>query len=81
MTQIRSVDASKGALGAVLLHDKQSVAYASASLTKSQQNYSQIEKELLSILFGCTKFHQYIYGMLVTIETDHKPLITLFKKP
>lgn len=75
-----SVDASKDALGAVILHDKQPIAYASASLTKCQQNYSQIEKELLSILFGCTKFHQYIYGRLVTVETDHKPLITLFKK-
>lgn len=75
-----SVDASKDALGAVIMHEKQPIAYASASLTKCQQNYSQIEKELMSILFGCTKFHQYIYGRTVTVETDHKPLISLFKK-
>lgn len=61
-------------------HDKQPIAYASASLTKCQQSYSQIEKELLAVLFGCTKYHQYIYGQWVTVETDHKPLITLFKK-
>ncbi|KAJ0179821.1 hypothetical protein K1T71_004412 [Dendrolimus kikuchii] len=75
-----SVDASKDAMGAVLLHEKQPIAYASASLTKCQQNYAQIEKEMLSILFGCMKFHQYVYGRKITVETDHKPLITMFKK-
>lgn len=33
------------------------------------------------MLFGCTKFHQYIYGHHVTVETEHKPLVSLFKKP
>ncbi|CAH2108833.1 unnamed protein product [Euphydryas editha] len=32
------------------------------------------------VLFGCTKYHEYIYGQWVTVKTDHKPLITLFKK-
>ncbi|KAL0878513.1 hypothetical protein ABMA27_003602 [Loxostege sticticalis] len=77
---ILSVDASKDAMGAVLCHGKQPISYASASLNNCQQNYSQIEKELLSVLFGCTKFHQYVYGQQFTVETDHKPLITLFKK-
>lgn len=76
-----SVDASKDALGAVICHDKHPIAYASASLNSCQQNYSQIEKELLAILFGCNKFHQYIYGKQINVETDHKPLITLFKRP
>lgn len=51
---------------------KQPIAYASVSLTESQRNYAQIEKELFAILFGCTKFHQYIYGSEGTFETDHK---------
>lgn len=76
-----SVDASKDALGAVILHDKNPIAYASGSLTETQIQYSQIEKELLAVLFGCTRFHQYIFGHKVKVETDHKPLVTLFSKP
>ena len=41
----------------------------------------QIEKELLAIVYGCTKFHQYVYGKKVDVQTDHKPLEALFKKP
>ena len=77
-----SVDASSKGMGAVLLQDDQPVAYASKALTKSQQNYAQIEKEMLAIVFGCTRFHEYIYGMpQVEIETDHKPLEAILKKP
>lgn len=78
---ILSVDASKFALGATILHDGQPIAYASVSLTDAQKNYAQIEKELFAILFGCTRFHQYVYGSDVTVETDHKPLVTLFDRP
>lgn len=76
-----SVDASKYAVGAVIMHEKQPIAFASASLTSCQSNYAQIEKELFAILFGCTKFHQYVYGRKVKVETDHKPLVNLFTKP
>ena len=57
------------------------VAYASKSLTPTETNYAQIEKEMYAAVFGCTKFHQYIYGRKVTVETDHKPLIPISKKP
>ena len=76
-----SVDASKNAVGAVLAHDNSPIAFASATLTSSQENYAQIEKELFAILFGCTKFHQYVYGQRILVETDHKPLVPLFSKP
>lgn len=74
-----SVDASSHALGAVLLH--RPVAYASRALTSSEMNYPQIEKEASAIRFACLKFHQYIYGKKLTIETDHKPLESIFRKP
>ena len=32
------------------------VAYASRALNKSEQNYCQLEKEILSTVFACTKF-------------------------
>ena len=44
-------------------------------------NYAQIEKETLAILFGCTKFHQYVFGRHVLVESDHKPRQSIFKKP
>lgn len=76
-----SVDASKAGLGAVLMQNGAAVAYASKALTKAQINYAQIEKETLAIVFGCQKFHQFIYGKQTEIETDHKPLVSIFKKP
>ncbi|UYV72607.1 K02A2.6-like, partial [Cordylochernes scorpioides] len=76
-----SVDASSYALGAVLLQNGRPIAYASSALNSTQQNYAQIEKEALAIKFGCDKFHQLIYGKTVDVETDHRPLETIFKKP
>ena len=76
-----SVDASQYGLGGILLQDGHPIAYASSSLTETQQRYSQIEKELLAVLNGCKKFHYYIYGTKFTVETDHKPLIGLLQKP
>ena len=74
-------DASQNGLGACLMQDNKPIAYASRSLTATQKNYAQIEKELLSIVFGAERFYQYLYGKKVRVETDHKPLIPLFKKP
>ena len=77
-----SVDASSKGMGAVLMQEDHPVAYASKALNNTQQNYAQIEKEMLAIVFGCTRFHQYIFGMpQVEVETDHKPLETILKKP
>ncbi len=61
------VDASKYGLGAVLMQDGRPIAYSSKSLSESEINYAQIEKELFAILFGCKRFHQYIYGRQVVV--------------
>ena len=37
-------------------------------------NYTQIEKEMLAILFGCTRFKHYIYGRRTVVESDCKPI-------
>ena len=50
-------------------------------MTQGQQvGYAKLEKELLAIVFGCERFHQYIYGKQVDVETDHKPLVSIFSK-
>ena len=74
---IVSFDASSEGLGASLLQGDQPVAYASRSLNSSERNYAKIEKEMLAIVFGTSKFHQHIYGKTVMVESDHKPLQSL----
>lgn len=78
---VLSVDSSKDGLGAVILQNGGPVVYASKSLTDCQKSYAQIEKEMLAICFGCERFHQYVYGQRVVVETDHKPLESIFLKP
>ena len=73
-------DASESGLGAVILQEGQPIAFSSRALTSTERNYAQIDKELLSIVHGCTRFDQYIYGRSITVQTDHKPLETIFKK-
>ena len=58
------------------------MAYSSRVMTQTEQNYGQIKKELLAIVYACDKFDQYIFGKSnVIVQSDHKPLETTFKKP
>ncbi|GFY47411.1 uncharacterized protein K02A2.6 [Trichonephila inaurata madagascariensis] len=76
-----SVDGSKNGLGAVLLQQGQPVAYGSVSLTQTKQRYAQIEKELMAVIYGLEHFNYYTYGRIVTVQTDHKPVLGFSKKP
>jgi len=68
-------------LGCCVLQDDRPVAYASKTLTKCEVNYAQIEKELYAVLFGVKRHHHYVYGKHIHVQTDHKPLVTIVKKP
>ena len=50
-------------------------------MKSDELNYAQIEKKLLAVVFACHKFYDYIYGKQIVVETDHKPLVTIIKKP
>ena len=77
---ILEVDASKHGLGAAIYNDGKPIAFASKALNSTEQSYAQIEKELYAILFGCTRFHQYVYGRKTEVHSDHKPLESIMKK-
>ncbi|KAK2720687.1 hypothetical protein QYM36_004541 [Artemia franciscana] len=75
------VDASKFGLGATLSQKGKPISFASRSLNSTKQNYSQIEKELYAILFGCIHFYQYLYSRKFTVVSDHKPLQVVLNCP
>ena len=70
-----SSDASKDGIGAVLLEEtyREWMPLAYASTSTAEKNYAQIEKEQLGVVFACERFHVYIYGRKVIVETDHQP--------
>ena len=67
-------------LGVCLLQAKKPVAYRSRALTPAEQNYSNIEREMLAAVWGCEITSNFVYGMHITIQTDHKPLVEIVKK-
>jgi hypothetical protein len=74
-------DSSQNAIGAVIMQDNKPVEYASRTMTRIERDsYAQIEKELLAVVFSLDRFDSYVYGRHITVETDHKPLITIAKK-
>ena len=54
--------------------EERPVAYASRSLSQAEQNYAQIERKALVIVFAIRRFHQYLYRRDFTLVTDHHPL-------
>lgn len=78
---ILTTDASDVALGAVLsqgeIGSDKPVAYASRTLSDTEQRYSTIEKELLGIVWSIKYFRPYLYGKQFIIFTDHRPLTWL----
>lgn len=77
-------DASPVGLGAVLLQQKpgndrpEVLGFASRSLSVAEQNYSQIEREALGLVWACERFRMYTLGKRFVLYTDHKPLEILF---
>nr|CAD2199217.1 unnamed protein product [Meloidogyne enterolobii] len=80
---IVTADASNYGVGAVISHkysdgSEKAIEYASKSLSDSEKNYGQIEKEALALVFAVQKFHKMLFGRKFKLRTDHKPLLAIF---
>ena len=71
-------DASPIGVACIMSHQmpdgmERPIIYASRTLSSSEKNYSQIERETLSIVYGVKNFHKFVAGRRFTIINDHKP--------
>ena len=67
-------------LGAVLLQESKPVMYVSRALTETEQRYSNIERELLATVFALNRLIYYTFGRTITVQSDHQPLQSIWKK-
>ena len=78
---VLQTDASQKGLGAVLMQHGKPVYFASRALTKTEKNsYQNLEREALATIFGMEKFHYFLYGKQFQLQTDQKPLASIFRK-
>ena len=77
-----SSGASSYGIGGTLMQEHDGiykpVAYVSRTMTDTEGRYSQMEKELLAVVWTCEKFSRYLVGMdKFRIITDHKSLVPI----
>ena len=73
-----TTDTSEKAIGGVLSQEGHPIIYVSRKSTPAEQDYSNIEREALVIVFVVTRLKQFHLGRRFTLQTDHKPLKYLF---
>lgn len=77
-------DASDTSAGSVLQQRVdnawQPLGFYSKKFTKTQQQYSTYDRELLAIYLGIIHFRKMFEGRPLTIYTDHRPLCFAFQK-
>ena len=74
-------DTSLHGLGAVLMQERQVVAYASRQLKKHELNYPTHDLELAAMLHALITWRQYLLGNKCEIFIDHKSLKYIFTQP
>ncbi|XP_031347140.1 uncharacterized protein K02A2.6-like [Photinus pyralis] len=75
-------DASQDGIAGALFNKNKNgilkpVAFISRSLMPAEKNYSVLDKESLAIYWSVKKLYQYLMGQQFTIQTDHRPLVSI----
>ena len=63
-----------------IIQEGQPITYASRALVEIEQWYFNIERELLAVVYTLKWCNHFTYGYRVWVETDHKPMISIWKK-
>ena len=71
---VLQTDASSVGIGAVLEQGGKVVAYATRTLTKTERQYSVIQRECLAAVYSMKQFRHYLLGRPFKLVTDHAPL-------
>ncbi|KAJ8877149.1 hypothetical protein PR048_021602 [Dryococelus australis] len=53
------------------------ICFASKTLSGVENNYCQLQKKALSIIFAVKKFHTYLYECKFVLYTDHLPSVAI----
>ena len=56
------------------------LSFDSCALTKTEQNYQNLEREALGTIWGMEKFNCFLYGKEFSLQTDQKPLVSIYRK-
>ena len=67
-------DASYCGLGAVLMQEKNVIAYASRQLKVHEHNYPTHDLDLAAVMFALKQWRHYLYGVKCEVHTDHRSL-------
>ena len=69
-----TTNASEKAIGGLFSQEGHPVTYATRKLSQGEQNYSNIERQALEIVFVVTILKQFLLGRRITLQADHKLL-------
>ena len=75
---VLTMDTSEKSVSAILSQDDHPVMYLSRRLTDAEQKYSNIEREVLAIIWATSRARHYLIGKKFQLRCDHRPLELIF---
>ena len=74
-------DASRHALGCVLMQERKVIAYGSRQLRTHKDKYPTHDLELAAVIYALKLWRHYLLGNRCEVYTDHQSLKYLFTQP